>query len=319
MKEIGGYFELELAKGEEYHKDAKRLNTGRNAFEYILRANTYKKVYLPYYTCDVMLEPITKLQIEYEFYSIQNNFEPVFDFTKIKTNEVFLYTNYFGTCDQIVLKLREQCENLIIDNSQAFFSKPLPNVDTFYSARKFFGVSDGAYLYTNNKIFETFSIDLSYNRFEHLLGRIDLGAESLYKNFINNDTSLVNQPIKKMSNLTKSILSSIDYDSIMEKRVENFNYLHTQLQEINQLNLNFDLNTPAMIYPLIINNGHLIKEKLIQNKIFVATYWPNVKEWVDKKSVEMNFVNNLLCLPIDQRYSISDMTNIVKTIHNYYA
>ena len=36
MNPIGGYFELELRKGEEYHKEAIRLNSGRNAFEYVL-------------------------------------------------------------------------------------------------------------------------------------------------------------------------------------------------------------------------------------------------------------------------------------------
>lgn len=30
MKPIGGYFSLELPRGEEYHKNAIRLNTGRN-------------------------------------------------------------------------------------------------------------------------------------------------------------------------------------------------------------------------------------------------------------------------------------------------
>jgi hypothetical protein len=34
MQPIGGYFELELRKGKEYHTDAIRLNTGRNALEY---------------------------------------------------------------------------------------------------------------------------------------------------------------------------------------------------------------------------------------------------------------------------------------------
>lgn len=34
-KAIGGYFELELRKGEHYHKDALRLNTARNCFEYV--------------------------------------------------------------------------------------------------------------------------------------------------------------------------------------------------------------------------------------------------------------------------------------------
>ena len=55
MESIGGYFSLELPKYEEYHKDAIRLNTGRNCLEYILRARRYSKVYIPYYTCEVIL------------------------------------------------------------------------------------------------------------------------------------------------------------------------------------------------------------------------------------------------------------------------
>ncbi len=35
MDAIGGYFELELRKGEHYHKDALKLNTARNCFEYV--------------------------------------------------------------------------------------------------------------------------------------------------------------------------------------------------------------------------------------------------------------------------------------------
>ena len=45
MKEydIGGYFGLELLDNGEFHKNAIRLNTGRNALEYILQSNRYKK------------------------------------------------------------------------------------------------------------------------------------------------------------------------------------------------------------------------------------------------------------------------------------
>lgn len=43
MKEIGGFFELELPQKEEYHSKAIRLNTGRNCLEYILKSNNYKK------------------------------------------------------------------------------------------------------------------------------------------------------------------------------------------------------------------------------------------------------------------------------------
>jgi len=32
---IGGYFELELRDGNKYHNNAIRINSGRNAFEYL--------------------------------------------------------------------------------------------------------------------------------------------------------------------------------------------------------------------------------------------------------------------------------------------
>ena len=62
-KEIGGYFSLELPFREEYHKRALRLNTGRNCLEYILRVRGYKKVYVPYYICGAVREPINKLGV----------------------------------------------------------------------------------------------------------------------------------------------------------------------------------------------------------------------------------------------------------------
>ena len=49
MKSIGGYFELELNNGKEFHSDTINLNTGCNAFEYILSTNGYLKVLLPYF------------------------------------------------------------------------------------------------------------------------------------------------------------------------------------------------------------------------------------------------------------------------------
>ncbi len=199
MNAIGGYFELELPYGEEYHKNAIRLNTSRNAFEYILKAKRYKKVCLPYYTCNAMLEPIQKLHLDYKFYHIDRTFRPVFNFDLVNQDEVFVFNNYFGLCDKIVNEISQKCENLIIDNSQAFYSKPLRGVDTFYSPRKFFGVPDGAYLYTDKVLNMNFEKDASFSRCHHLLGRIDRDAESFYEDFRRNDHNLEFQPIKQMS------------------------------------------------------------------------------------------------------------------------
>ena len=120
MKAIGGYFELELSEGSEYHQEAIALNSGRHCFEYILRLRKYIKVYIPYYTCEVILEPINKLGIKYEFYHIDERLEPQFDFSNLQEGESMLYTNYFGLKDEYVNSIPQK-QNIIIDDYQSFF------------------------------------------------------------------------------------------------------------------------------------------------------------------------------------------------------
>jgi hypothetical protein len=316
MNEIGGYFELELNKGEEYHSNAKKLNLGRTAFEYVLRAKKIKKVFLPYYTCDVVLEPVLRTGITYEFYHIDENLEPVFKFSSLNETDYFLYTNYFGLKDQYVRQLARIVDNLIIDNSQAFFSMPVQNVDTFYSPRKFFGLPDGAYLYTSADINIVLEKDNSLDRFEHLLGRIEDGPEEFYSRFLINDRSLMGQSIKLMSNITQAILKSIDYMAIAEKRISNFNYLQNSLGTINECRISNELCQAPMVYPYM-NCEKNLRSHLIENKIFVAQYWPNLIESCDDRTIEKKFAQNLICLPIDQRYSNKEMQTIIDLIFKY--
>jgi hypothetical protein len=317
MSTIGGYFGLELNENGEYHSNAIRLNTGRNALEYLLVAGRYKKIYLPYYTCDVLLEPITKLKVSYEFYSINEKFEAIFDFSTIKEEECFLYTNYFGLKTDFIRCIENKCINLIIDNSQAFYARPINRVDTFYSPRKFFGVADGGYLYSAKRIIQTLGKDISYTRFEHLLRRIDIEAEDGYPYFINNDRLLSNMPILSMSNLTRKILSSIDYVKVANIRRDNYNYLHHFLQELNQVQLQLDSDCIPMVYPFYSGNSRL-REELTKQKVYTAKYWPNVLKWASETSIEWKFVNNLLHLPIDQRYSKKELDKIISIVSHEY-
>lgn len=310
MRGIGGYFELELNKKEEYHKDVIRLNTGRNAFEYLLIANSYSKVYLPFFTCDVLLQPLLKLQIKYKFYSIDERFEPLFDYGSIKPDEAFLYTNYFGLKDAFVIQIASFCKNLIIDSSQSFFSKPIKEIDTFYSPRKFFGVPDGAYLYSNKKLDISFEKDTSFDRCSHLLKRIDCSAESGYEDFIYNDASLNNQDIKQMSSLTRLLLTTVDYRLCAEKRKENFNMLHEKLGNTNKLSIDFLTNGVPLFYPYWTDELTL-KQLLLENKIYTPIYWLNVLEWCSKDSMEYNMTKEIIYLPIDQRYDALDIKRII--------
>ena len=309
---IGGYFGLELNKYEEYHKNAIALNSGRNCLEYILRVRNYRKVYIPYYSCDVILEPLIKLNIQYDFYNINKELDP--PEINLKDNEALLYTNYFGIKSNTVNKLSGKYKNLIIDNSQAFFDKPINGIDTYYSPRKFFGVPDGGYLYIDKILNEEFETDISFNRFRHLLKRIDVGAEKSYNDYKLNEKSLSGQEIKFMSNLTKSLLKNIDYNKVKTIRLSNFNYIHNKLEKINGLQISLNKNYYPMVYPFLIKNGNEIKKKLISNKIYIATYWPNVLKHVKKDYFEYYLAYNLIPIPIDQRYNKVEINNIIKFI-----
>ena len=310
MQPIGGYFSLELAKGEEYHKDAIRLNTGRNCLEYILKTRGYKKVYLPYYTCEVVLEPFEKLGIPYEFYHIDLNFE-IRDRLTLKANEALLYVNYYGLKQRYVEQLAEKTgERLIVDNTQAFYAKPIDGIDTFYTCRKFFGVPDGAYLYTDKKLDEELDQDLSYDRMTFLDKRIDLGAEAAFDDFQNLSKSLVGQPIKLMSNLTLRLMQSIDYKRIAQQRRENYMQLHETLGSSNTIILSVEEDAVPMVYPYLAPVKGL-REKLIENKIFVARYWPNVLGWTAEVDLEQLLAYQMQPLPIDQRYGEEVMDKII--------
>ena len=314
---IGGYFELELRKGEHYHKDALRLNTARNCFEYVLLARKYKKVYIPYYTCEVMLQPLLRHHITYEFYRIGMDLEPQ-ESVDLKPGEAFLYTNYFGlkqSCVERLVKIYHS--QLIVDNAQAFFAPRVEGIDTFYSPRKFFGVPDGGYLYSDCLLEQHFPQDKSFDRMKHLLRRIDEGAEAGYADFRRNDDALDDNSIREMSELTARLLENVDYKAASERRRSNFRYLHGLLGEKHQMCLGDCLpdDVVPMTYPYYVKEGQNLKLQLIKSRIFVPTYWSNVKEWCKDDAWEHALVDCLCNLPIDQRYGDSEMNDLISIIN----
>ena len=64
-----------------------------------------------------------------------------------------------------------------------------------------------------------------------------------------------------------------------------------------------------MIYPFLFHKKCL-KSALIEHGIFTATYWPDQKD----TGVGAEMERFLVPLPIDQRYTETDMNDIVQTI-----
>ena len=308
MKEnIGGYFELESLINQPYHRKALKLNSARNCLVYLAKSKKIKKIYIPYYLCDSLNVILDYCEVEY--YDINAKFLPEFS-KKLNNSEYIYIVNYFGQLSNYIIKrLKKIYKNIIIDNVQAFFQLPVQGVDTIYSCRKFVGVPDGAYLYTDITSLERIERDQSKDRFTYILGRLEETPQQYYNMYRENEEVLEKIPLLKMSKSTENILGVFDYGKIKKKRTQNFKYLNGKLNKLNKLNLKNV--SGAYSYPLYINNAENLRKKLIDKNIFVPILWPNVIK-DNKNSNAYDFAKNILPLPCDQRYGIEEMDKIIK-------
>lgn len=319
MKPIGGYFEWEFPanRSDELHKGAVYLNSGRHALEYILRGlGNVRCLWIPYFTCDVVLQPLNKLGIAHKFYHINENLELASEIN-LADGEYLLYTNYYGIKDSYCTCVAEKYgERVIVDNAQALFCKVIPGIHQFYSPRKYMGMPDGGIAVTKIADYsETLSSDRSFDRCSHLLKRMEMIPSEGYADFKLNSKKIAEAPLSLMSPISKNIYGSVDLDFIKRRRRSNFERLHKALSSSNCLRIPaMDDFACPLVYPYWHENGKALKKKLIADNIFVATYWPNVFEWTSPNDLEYELAERVVCIPIDQRYGFDDMDRIIEEI-----
>lgn len=314
MGEIGGYIELDNFTGKMLHEGAVALNSGRKALAYLIEAKEIKEIWLAYYNCDVIAETCKQYGVKVNYYHIDSQFKPV---GLPDESDICLYlVNYYGQLEyEYIIELREKFRHVIVDNVQAYFAEPVPGVDTLYTCRKFFGVSDGAFLYTDKMLERELPVDESFERIHYVLGRYERNASEFYAESKENNFFFSGEPIRQMSKLTKNILHGIDYDRIKRIRSENFLYLHEHLRCINQLNVH--PVEGAFMYPLMLANAAELKNRLVQHKIYISVIWPNVVDELPHDWWEWRLANNIMPLIVDQRYGNDDMERICKTLEMY--
>lgn len=311
-REYGGYIELEIFHGKLFHEKAIALNCGRGALEYLCEAKKIKKLYLPYFLCSSVPNLCKKVGVEYSYYRIDKDFKPLFQ-QKLDNDEWLYVVNFYGQLDNNYLhSLKQTFDRIIVDNAQSYFQLPADGVDTLYTCRKYFGVADGAFLYTDTRLDREIPRDESFERMHFLLGRYEHSANEFYGEYVANNKLFATEPIKKMSKLTENLLRGVNYDAVAQKRQENFDCLNAALGNINELKLKSVYG--AFMYPLLIKDGAAIRKILQKEKIYIPTLWPNVMEECDQNSLEYRYAADILPVPVDQRYDKEDMKYLVEVI-----
>lgn len=319
MKKIGGFFEMELTEGNSvYHDSAIKLSTGRACLNYILKTMQPAKVYIPFYTCDALFEPIDINGIEYEFYAINELLE-IKNLPDVKLNEMIIYIDFFGIKSKYVYVLLDLYkEKLIIDNTHSFFSRSFETGNpSFNSARKYFGVPDGAFLYIQKN--QNINFDVKRNRkvsINHNLHRLMGLQEQAYSEYLDYEKKL-SSDIEGMSILSEYLLSSVNYTEVRKIRNDNFNYLRNELKSLNKLKIDEDV-ADCFCYPLLLDKC-IDRKKLFNVEIFVPSLWLDTINRNNNNAfdLECKLSNELLPLPIDHRYTIKDLKRVSDTIKEF--
>lgn len=322
---------MELSEGEDYfsrYKNKIELDCGRSALQYIVRMKTYKRIWLPVYNCPLIMRRLEPMDIEIVSYNIGDDFKPEVDKNNFRDGDLFCWINYWGCMKETLLEEMGSWQfvtpvDMIIDNIPAFFSPPQRGMYNIYSCRKFIGVPDGAYLIydgmegvsegskAQKKVLSEYE---GYRRYMYLLKSIEQGSNEAYKDYLESEEEFTERTeVYEMSKITKRFLTGLDYGRIKSKRRENYRTLDEILKCTNLLDLNGDTQTPA-VYPYLSENP-LLRDKLIERKIYVSRHWRHILTNHRANSFEKYIANFMIPLPIDQRYSTEDMKYMAHVIH----
>ncbi len=250
-----------------------KLNSARNCLRYIVRAFKIKEIYIPYYICPAIRLSLSKENCKIHYYHIDDKFFPDCEF---KENAYILYPNYFGVCNENIIKLSKKYNNLIVDNAHSFYSEPF-GIASFNSLRKFFPfVRDGAFLYTKKLLDSEFIQD-----------KYDYEIKSLsYEEICKNELRIDREDIMLMSKCSERIFSSLNIEKDKNERIKTYNKYFVQ----NDYN-----NIPFGI-PILCENKNEAIKKVIELKkqgYEIYKYWNNLPD----SFLEKMFYERLVVVP----------------------
>jgi len=316
MTAIGGFLPLEIAAagGEGCHAGAVALASGRACWHVVLRTCRPSRVLLPFYICDAVLQPLTATRTPIEFYPLTEAFLPAGE-RQPAAGELMLIVNYFGVLSPVVeARSRADAGRVVVDDTQAFFRRGRPDAWSFNSARKFFGVPDGGFLYGPATDVDGLP-PVDGTDCAHLLARLAGDDDHALEQFRRHEARIGIEP-RAMSVVATRLLGATDIEWARRRRQANFDSLHRLLGPLNTIGLSLgDAAADApMCYPFL-PAAEVDRAALARFGVFVPTFWPEVPdrdapgfEW------ERQIARRLLPLPIDHRYGPCDMDTVSRAL-----
>ncbi len=347
-KEIGSefYFEnssfMRKCSGVSDHRVY--LLSGRTALDYIIRdikaeRGGFGSIYAPSYCCKSMLDPFIQNGVNIYFYKVScgpNGFQ--FDYDYNNHCDAVLLIDYFGYESLLVASVakleKEACKIIIYDSTHKINGNDHVMQNAMYSFcsfRKWF-FSNIADVWKSGKFiadkpagrnykYETIRNKAAWLKRDYMNGVID--DKRIYLSLFSKAEKLLDHDYFGYTVGLEEIerLVHMDIEKMVKKRIENarrltkglktFNYdwLIAPIREVKE-------SDSPLFVPILIERDlrDIVRNRFIDQNIYCPVHWPlselhNIDDsWKDIYYSELS----LIC---DQRYSLSDMDNILEKLN----
>jgi hypothetical protein len=197
----------------------------------------------------------------------------------------------------------------VVDDTQAFYRTGDTAIWSFNSARKFFGVPDGGFLYGPHH--PPRPQPSLTGGCEHLTRRLEGDTYASFQLYREHEAR-IGIDIRAISELSNRLLAAVDHEAVRAARRRNFDALHQHLGMMNRMPIGvfaYEHEVP-MCYPFL-PDAEISREELWRRSLFVPQLWPEVlQRRVSGFERERKLASRLLPLPIDQRYDLEDMIEV---------
>lgn len=315
VRPIGGFFGLEQpAPGHAHHDERQALASGRACLRRILATARPVRALVPFYICDTVLQAFRHEHVPVEFYDLDEQWLPKLA-SDAGPDHLMLFVNYFGlnTAD-IPGFIAGRRERVVVDDTQAFFERGHDGAWSFNSARKWFGVPDGAFAYGGELGFESAPVNTTPMA-DHLQTVLDGDRRLAFEQYQKSEAAVTDRFLR-MSPMSAKLLAAIDYDHVRHTRSRNFQALHLRLGAHNRMPaaLLERASAPGVTpfcYPLLVDAA-IPWAELWERGLFVPRLWPEVarREGADAFPRSTMLAEHVMALPIDHRYGDEDMTHL---------
>ena len=298
-------------------------------------------VLIPAYCCWSMSAPFEKAGWNVIYYRLNEDLTTDTRYLKKLMGEVkaeaILTMNYFGSAktDETVQLAKKNGIVVIEDFSHSTFSlKKIfnPEVDIYVSSiRKSVGICDGSIIMSKEKMPEQY-IHESITNFanKRFLAQTDKRLYAWSKNqekkmdflrTIRECESIIDEfsEVHPISEIAKGMLAQVNGEEIAYARRENMRHLHAKLNDKgNQIKLIPGLERcfdgAPFSLPILVENRNKLQGKLARRGVYTQWLWPLCEEAMSICPVSRKMNDQMLSVPIDQRFSWDDIEEMADII-----